>query len=235
MLRAMATRASTSKSKAPRATSPSESDAAGTRERLILAGLAVLERGEPFSLGEIAREAGVSRQALYLHFDNRAELSVAVAQRVDALFGLEEALAPVREATDGASLLRAHARFVAKYNERIHAVVRMADALRQTDPEMAVPWNERLAHRRAGMRAIAQQLADWGELCDEWTVETAGDWLCALASVKLYEELVIDLRWSKDRFARSLEAQLVRALLRDPATVKSAVHSGKSKAIKSRA
>ncbi|MBL8683615.1 MAG: TetR/AcrR family transcriptional regulator [Myxococcales bacterium] len=185
-----------------------------TRERLVRAGLAVLERGEPFSLGEIAREAGVSRQALYLHFESRAALAVAVAQFVDESFGLEEALAPSRAATDARALLRAHARFVAKYNERIQTVVRMADALRQTDAEMAVPWKDRLANRRAGGHIIAQKLSAWGELADEWTVESAGDWVCALSSVKLWEELVLDLGWSRERFARSLERQLAAGLLR---------------------
>lgn len=194
----------------PRTTSARASD---TRERLVRAGLAVLERGEPFSLVEIAREAGVSRQALYLHFESRAALAVAVAQFVDASFGLDEALAPVRAATSGQALLHSYARFVAKYNDCIQRVVRMADALRQTDGDMAIPWKDRLAQRRAGGRAIAQQLADWGELTEGWTVETAGDWVCALASVKLWEELVLDLGWSRERFARTLEQQLSAALL----------------------
>lgn len=173
----------------------------------------MLERGEPFSLGEIAREAGVSRQALYLHFESRAALAVAVAQFVDESFGLAEAVAPVKAAASGPELLHAYARFVAKYNDRIQRVVRMADALRQTDGEMAAPWKDRLTQRRAGGRAIAQQLADWGELAEGWTIETAGDWVCALASVKLWEELVLDLGWSRERFARTLEQQLSSALL----------------------
>lgn len=193
---------------------PRDAKVVDTRGRLVRAGLAVLERGEPFSLGEIAREAGVSRQALYLHFESRAALAVAVARFVDESFGLEEALAPSRAATDGRALLRAHARFVAKYNERIQTVVRMADALRQTDVEMAAPWKDRLANRRAGGHIVAQKLSAWGELADEWTVESAGDWVCALSSVKLWEELVLDLGWSRERFARSLERQLVTGLLR---------------------
>lgn len=193
---------------------PGAAKVVDTRGRLIRAGFVVLERGEPFSLGEIAREAGVSRQGLYLHFESRVALAVAVAQFVDETFGIEEALAPSRAATDAQTLLRAHARFVARYNERIQTVVRMADALRQTDAEMAVPWNDRLARRRAGGHVIAQKLSAWGELADEWTVDAAGDWVCALSSVKLWEELVLDLGWSRERFARSLERQLVAGLLR---------------------
>lgn len=201
-------------SKSSKASKASKSSTKGTREALLLAGLAVLERGEPFSLGEIAREAGVSRQALYLHFENRAALAVAVAEFVDATFGLDEAIAPTRAATNGKALLHAHARFVAMYNARIQTVVRMADALRQSDPEMAAPWLDRLAQRRAGGHRIARLLDQWGELAEEWTVESAGDWVCALSSVKLWEELVLDLGWSKERFARSLERQLSAALLR---------------------
>jgi AcrR family transcriptional regulator len=232
MVRAMATSKRVAAAREP--TAPPATD---TRQRIIQAGLAVLTRGEPFSLGEIAREAGISRQALYLHFDSRVALAIAVAQHVDELFGVEQALAPVREATDAPSLLRAQARFVTKYNERLYPVVRMADALRQTDPDMAAPWEDRLAARRAGGRAIAARLDQWGALSDEWTVETAGDWICALASVKLWEELIIDLRWSKERFARSLEQQLCSALLRTPGeeAPTAVAHSAKGTAKKSRA
>jgi AcrR family transcriptional regulator len=234
MVRAMATTRRVSAAR--EATAPPTTTTTDTRQRIIHAGLTVITRGEPFALGEIAREAGISRQALYLHFESRAALAVAVAQYTDELFGVEQALAPVREATDAASLLRAQARFVTKYNERLYPVVRMADALLQTDLEMAAPWQDRLASRRAGGRAIAARLEQWGVLSDEWTVETAGDWICALASVKLWKELIIDLRWSKERFARSLELQLSSALLRSPPEAPAAVaHSAKGTGKKSRA
>ena len=197
-----------------RSASKSKSKSTDTRQALLQAGLAVLSRGEPFSLGEIAREAGVSRQALYLHFESRVALAVAVAQFTDAAFGIDEALAPSRAATNGRALLRAHARFVTRYNARIQTVVRMADALRQSDPEMAAAWLDRLAARRQGGHRVARALARWGELAEPWTVETAADWVCAMSSVKLWEELVLDLGWSKKRFASLLERQLTAALLR---------------------
>jgi AcrR family transcriptional regulator len=184
-----------------------------TKERIVRAGLEVLRRGDAFLLGAIAREAGVSRQALYLHFESRGALAVAVARYSDEVSGLEAALRPVREATDGAALLRAQSRFVATYNEKLYPVVRMADAHRQSDPELRAAWDDRLANRRAGGHAIAGQLARWGELAPAWTVETAGDWITALASVKLWEELVRDLGWSSKRFAEHLERLLADSLL----------------------
>lgn len=177
------------------------------------AGLEVLRRGDPFLLGAIAREAGVSRQALYLHFESRGALAVAVAQYCDEVSGLEAALVPVRAAKDARGLLGAHARFVATYNAKLYPVVRMADALRQTDPALREAWDERLANRRAGGRAVAERLAHWDQLAPGWTVESAGDWITALASVKLWEELVLDLGWSSKRFTQHLERLLGDTLL----------------------
>jgi len=39
---------------------------------------------------------------------------------------------------------------------------------------------------RAALAVAVAQLTDWGELSEGWTVDTAGDWLCALSSVKLW-------------------------------------------------
>jgi AcrR family transcriptional regulator len=179
----------------------------------VSAGLEVLRRGNGFLLGAVAREAGVSRQAIYLHFESRGALAVAVARHSDEVFGLDEALAPLRSAKDGRSLLRAQARFVAAYNQKLYPIVRMADAFRQSDAELRAAWDDRLASRRAGGRHIARQLARWGELKPDWTIESAGDWITALASVKLWEELVLDLGWPSRRFAKHLELVLADSLL----------------------
>ena len=46
-----------------------------TRDRILAAARTLLEnRGFDVGMGEIARQAGISRQAVYLHFQSKADL-----------------------------------------------------------------------------------------------------------------------------------------------------------------
>ncbi|CAL8899765.1 TetR/AcrR family transcriptional regulator [Kocuria varians] len=49
------------------------------RAALVAAGIAMLERGERFSLRAVAREVGVSQTAPYRHFPDKAHLEAAMA------------------------------------------------------------------------------------------------------------------------------------------------------------
>ena len=63
------------------------SEGPDTRTRILNAAWSLLEsgRGAGVRMSDIAKEAGISRQALYLHFPNRADLLVATTQHVDAV------------------------------------------------------------------------------------------------------------------------------------------------------
>ena len=63
-------------------------------------------------LSDIAKAAGISRQAVYLHFTSRAELLVATVRFVDQVHGLDERLAGLRQATGGVEVLQSVRRFL---------------------------------------------------------------------------------------------------------------------------
>lgn len=186
-----------------------------SRSQILDAALAALEKGElpDLNMGQVARLARISRQALYLHFEGRTELAIEIARYSDEKYGLEEALAPVRDATNGVELLDNVATFLASFNPRIYPVVRMADALRITVPELDEAWRDRLANRRAGSREVAKRLKDSGELSPEWTVAAAGDWVTSVSSAQRWAELVVDLGWSRQRFTDVTARVLKKALL----------------------
>ena len=70
-----------------------------TRERLLDAAWSEAgERGvEGLTLANVGARAGVSRQAVYLHFGNRATLLVEMAARIDHASGFRRRLAETRE------------------------------------------------------------------------------------------------------------------------------------------
>ncbi len=187
-----------------------------TRIRILDAALDALERGDVQSLtmAGVAKIAGLSRQAVYLHFENRAGLLIAVVRHADNRHGHGELARPMDEAGSAPELLQRFAKFLAEYNPRIHKVARAAYELRSSDPAIEAAWKDRAAARRAGGRRIAEFVSNAGELAEEWTVPAAGDWITSVAQPRHWEELVVDLGWSKKRFIEVTTRVLCRSLLR---------------------
>lgn len=197
--------------------STGRSTPAGTRERILEAVLTAFVEGDAdvLNVAAVARRAGVSRQAVYLHFPNRSALGVAAVRWLDEREDVMGAVAPIFAATTPEAMLAAYADFLGDFNPRIASVARMAYRLR-AHPEIEAAWQDRLRARRGGTGMVAQRLADAGRLRAPFTAKTAGDWLAAMASVLLWEELTQDLGWSRKRYVEHLRATFQATLLTGP-------------------
>jgi len=186
----------------------------GTRERILEAVLAAFEEGDAdvLNMVAVARRAGVSRQAVYLHFPNRSALGVAAVRWLDEREDVAAAVAAIFAATTPETMLDAYAEFLGGFNPRIASVARMAYRLRAL-PEIEAAWQDRLQARRGGAGLLAQRLADAGRLREPFTVQTAGDWLAATASVLVWEELTRDLGWTRERYVEHVRAACRATLL----------------------
>ena len=100
------------------------SDEIDTRTRILEATVRLLEehRGQSVRMGDIAAAAGISRQAVYLHFASRAELLVATTHHIDEQLGLDRRLARSRAAGSGAERLDAYIEFWGNYIPGIYGV-----------------------------------------------------------------------------------------------------------------
>jgi len=174
---------------------------------------ALTEDPRDVNMRRVAEIAGVSRQAVYLHFENKAALLVAAARHLDAELSLDTRVAPLREAPDADTLLERYAEFLADYNPLLYPVVRATDAVRRADPDVAKAWSDRLANRRRGCHQVIKRLLHWGRLAPEWDRRTATIWLTAQSSVKLWEELVMDLGLSRKQYVAIASLSMRRALL----------------------
>lgn len=175
------------------------------------------EGGAGVSMGEVARRAGVSRRALYLHFASRSELLMALHAHVDEVLDLEASVIPVRAAPDAVAMLEAFAAHLARYHPRIVAIDRAVDVGRRSgDTDLAALWEAGLRMWLEGCRAIASALDDDGRLASPWTVETAADMLLALMRDDIIETLAIERRWSEDRLATLLGTLFRRTFVADP-------------------
>jgi AcrR family transcriptional regulator len=175
-----------------------------------------VEQTAEITLEDVARRAGVSRQSVYLHFGSRTGLLIAMVQHMDAGQDLSGLLARVYEAPDAVSALSALVDVHAEYHPVAYPVARVLMIGRHQDAAMSAAWDDRMRARRALCRTVVEGLAREGALSADWRIEAAADILTAQTSWQLWEQLVVDLGWSKRRYRQTLLAVLRRTLLADP-------------------
>ncbi len=186
-----------------------------TRSRILDAAWElVTEEGGRFKLSDVATRATVSRQAVYLHFGDRAGLLVALVEHMDDTLDLGESLAKVHAAPDGGSLLEAAMRLNTTFWTKVFPVAQVLEAAQHDDEALGAAWRNRMRFRHAAFRAMIEALAERGELDKDWSIDDAAATLYAVAHFDTWRELVIELDWSDDRYIESMTRLLRRALLR---------------------
>lgn len=185
-----------------------------TRVRILKATRELVERsqGKAVRMEDIARQAGVSRQAIYLHFGSRTELMVATVQYVDETEGFFERTQHVREAENGLAALDLFVAFWADYVPKVFRLAKILLATRAVDEAAAAAW----ADRMNGLWNIFHYLARWIErdelLAPGWTSAAAADLIWTMISVQSWESLVIERGWSKEEYVERLQHTLRRGL-----------------------
>ncbi len=189
-----------------------------TRSKILESARRLLvERGYyGVGLEEVARDAGISRQALYLHFKSKAELLVATAQYTDEMFGVPEILRPGREARTALEALEAGVRAYGLIEPQIYDVASVIYSVRRSDEAAEAAWQDRMAFRRENIRQVIERLQKEGVLAKEWTVDEAADFVWALLSVHTYEYLVVERAWSIEQFVSRLLTVLRSVLVHQP-------------------
>lgn len=186
-----------------------------TRQAILEAALHLFKERGPAAVRmvDIAKEAGVTRQAVYLHFNSRTGLLVALAQYVDEKEGLAELARPVWEAETGAEALERFVSLNAEYNPRIFPLVKALKGYRYSDEAIAAAWDDRMESRRDACRQLLLWVKEDGALDPDWDVEEATDALWALTSIQVWEQLVLDRGWPRRRYERHLGAVLRRTFV----------------------
>ncbi len=187
-----------------------------TRTRILEAAWSLLEAGEgAVRMADIAKAAGISRQALYLHFPNRADLLIATTRHIDAVKDVDARLAESRAATSGEARLAAFVEAWGRYIPEIHGVSRALRAMAPADEAARAAWQGRMAAVREGCAAAVRALAADGRLDPALSEREATDLLWTLLSVETWERLVGDCGWSEEDYLRKIVALARAAVVRD--------------------
>lgn len=185
-----------------------------TRERILSAAreLAEQDDGGVPSMSELARAVGISRQALYLHFPDRAALLLALVAHVDEREELQAGLAAVQAAPDAAGQIRAWAQMQAWRNPRIAPLARALDQARHTDQAASAAWQDRVGNRMRGAAAIITRLREEGQLHPSWNTQEAAALLWELTSFRVWDDLVNESRLTPDRYVEIVTAAALTTL-----------------------
>jgi AcrR family transcriptional regulator len=179
-------------------------------ERILDAALALLKRRKRInvSMADIARAAGLSRQALYLHFPGRTDLMLALARYAHEKLGVAAQLRQIDEAPTGLDALGVWISLQAKFNASVWSVARLLDAARRTDPAAERGWQDRQQHRLERCRQIVTRMETEGALKSGLSLQAAADLLWSVTSLRAWEELTQERGWSAGEY----EARIGRLL-----------------------
>lgn len=188
-----------------------------SKERILGVALSLMQKkgGADVTMAEIAKAARLSRQAVYLHFADRAELLIAVVRYADEKRGLEQEIRKITEAPDGMAALSEMVSLQARMNPTIWAVARAFEAVRRRDPAAERSWQDRLQHRLAGCRALVERLRRECLLRPGLAPAVAADLLWSITSLRTWEDLVVERGWSSAQYEERVRRLLAGALTRD--------------------
>jgi AcrR family transcriptional regulator len=188
----------------------------GTREKILNAAWTLLEADKAPSvrMGDIAKQAGISRQALYLHFPTRAELLVATARYLDEVKNVDQRLVASRTASTGVERLDAFIEAWGNYIPEIYGIAKAFLAMKDTDEAAEIAWSDRMRAVREGCEAAVKALKKDGELSPDYSAKTASDFLWTMLSVRNWEHLTIDCGWSQKKYVETMKRLAEQSLRR---------------------
>jgi len=190
-----------------------ERQAGQTRERILdAARQMILNKGfAEATIEAIAGEAGVAPPTVYAVFGSKRGILQGLMER--AAFSSEYANL-VREAVksdDPATRLR----YAAKIARRIHDSLRSESEVLRAASAMAPEFireKERIRYERQA--GLVKLLEEKGALRPEVTETAARDILWTLTSHDIHRRLVVERKWSSDRYEQWLGDTLVLTLLK---------------------
>lgn len=183
----------------------------GTRRRILDATWEVFdELGARVRVRDVADRAEVSRQAVYLHFGDRAGLLVALVRHINDRLGLGELEAHILDAPTGEEALVRLIEAGVTFTARIESIAEVFEVQKAQDEALEAAWRDRMEWRRTRFRAVLERVEADGRLAAGWTPATAADLCYASTLPQPVRELTRELGWTPSRYAEHVTT-LVRA------------------------
>lgn len=168
------------------------------------------------SQSDIAEEAGVTRQTIYVAFGTRTGLLTAMVRNMDAQSDHVARLSAISQADHVTvdDFLR-YLGIWFDYLPRIYPVGILLDAASLTDAEAASAWDDRMQGALlAGLKRIMRSLGKGGHLGGELGADEAAELVWSLIHPTAWRQLVVQCGWSAADFGRSRLLLIQSAVLK---------------------
>jgi AcrR family transcriptional regulator len=194
-----------------------EAQARATRKAIVDAAARLfLERGYgPTTMDAIAEAAGVSRKTVFTSVGGKVE---ALKLAIDwAIVGDDEPIPLLQRPHVQAGLVQPDARRIltdyAADVRQVHARIAPLAAVVQeasgSEPTLRALAEQGKQQRHEGMKVLAQVLVDRGALKPGLTATEAADILTLFNDPAVYQRLVVERRWSEDRYQEWIADALI--------------------------
>lgn len=170
-----------------------------------------------FGLEQVAKGASVSRQTVYAHFANRAELLVAVVERYKQDVGYDVLAQPLLAAETAVDALAELVRFYVAFMPPVARLHIAIDLERARDPLLEKSFSARESGRHQYAHHVATRLAAEGRLAEAWTVGAAADMISACTSAAFVVELLERRGWTTDELGARLLQLFTDSFVGEPA------------------
>ena len=170
-------------------------------------------RGVGVRMSDIAKSAGISRQAVYLHFATRIELLSETTKYVDKIKGLDQRLFTVTEAKDAVGMMDAYVDVWGNYLPEIHGLAGALLAVRETDGAAEAAWDECMSCHREGCGGIVAALKSEGKLASGWTDSKATEMMWVILSFQTWEQLTVECAWPNQQYIQWMKTVLAQTFV----------------------
>lgn len=195
--------------------------AAATRAAILEAAKRLFERNGYVgtSMAAIAAEAGVALKTVYLAFETKRGLLLALwhlllrGDEAAAAVGERAWYRDVLDESEPAQQLRLNARNSRAVKERAATVMEIIRSAAPADPEIAALWSRIQTEFHANQRVVVASLHKKGALRHGLGVARAADILWTLNHPSVYQLLVGDRGWTPAQFERWLADASCKQLL----------------------
>ena len=176
-----------------------------TRTQILEAARALFEGLGYYGAGleAVAKKAGVSRQAIYLHFPSKAELLTALHLHVfdtDVVPALRRH--PITDAMTALDVLDATIAADVEIVARVWRIHESLTTARRQHPEVDKTLRPREEERYRELLDRGHRLEREGALPPKISVGTFADMMWGLMNIGTYRNLVIERGWSLDQYRR---------------------------------
>ena len=171
-------------------------------------------RGHGVRMSDIAKAAGISRQAVYLHFTTRIELLSATTKYVDEINGLDQRLKAVFEAKNAVDMMNTYVDVWGNYLPEIHGLAGALFAVRETDDAAEAAWEDCMSCHKSGCADIVGALKSEEKLAAGWSDSEATEMMWVLLSFQTWEQLTVECGWSTQQYIKWMQAVLGRTFVR---------------------